>query len=859
VAGELEREFPFGVVRQLFEAAVHDPDALAGAAAPAQVVFASPEEGAPTGDASFAVLHGLYWLALNLAAETPLLLEIDDLQWCDRPSLRFLAYLVRRLEGQPVLVSASVRTGDPPTDAALLAEIANDPSTAHVRPGPLSEEAVAELVARRLGAEPEPPFREACHRTTGGNPLLVRQLLNALETDAVRPDAAHADVVRAIGSRAVSSSVLLRLARLPGEAATVARAVAILGESADLPAVAGVSGLDEAQVAGTMAALARAEILRPEPPPGFVHPLVRDAVYQGLPLGERELLHARAARVLREGGAALDQIAGQLMHTPRRGDPDVASCLHDAGLAALGRGAIDNAVAYLRRAVEEPPPADTRAQLLLDLGEVEALTFGPDGERHLREAYAGLTDPSLKARAANALGRTLLFTTSPVEAAAVAREAARELPPRLMDEALALEAFALMGVPFGALDPEEMRLADEFRTRELATPGEKLMASAAALDWTYRGGHVDEVMALSLRALAGGDVSERDPNLLALAALLPMIVGDREEALALFDAAWVEGHRRGSLFMICGMYLWRGFALLWRGDLLDAEEELTAAFDQAEAWGFGPDTLQWNAAHLAWCEVERGDLVGARRALARARELGGGSDGARYWCNARLELLIAEGRWEDAVEAADEYARRFARYHNPAGARWSSLKAVALDALGMKKKALELAAEELDRARDWGAPGTVARSLRVLGLLEGAEGLERIEQAVEVVSRAPARLELAKSLAALGVTRRRAGRPDYAREPLARAHELAQVCGAERLLAEIRTEMLAVGADPRTAVPRGVGALTATERRVAALAAAGRAEREIAQELFVTPRAIEVKLGSALRKLGGELALALEM
>ena len=308
-------------MRQLFESAVGDPDALAGAAAAARVVFVSPDNGTPGGDASFAALHGLYWLTLNLAAERPLLLEVDDLHWCDRPSLRFLAYLVRRLEGQPVLVTASVRTGDPPTDAALLAEIANDPATAHVRPGPLSEEAVGRLVARRLGAEPDRAFREACHKTTGGNPLLVRQLLNALETDAVRPDAAHADVVRAIGSRAVSSSVLLRLARLPGEAAAVARAVAVLGEGADLPAVAGVSGLDEAQVAGTMAALARAEILRPEPPPGFVHPLVRDAVYQGLPLGERELLHARAAGVLRRLGASLDQIAGQLMLTPRRGDP----------------------------------------------------------------------------------------------------------------------------------------------------------------------------------------------------------------------------------------------------------------------------------------------------------------------------------------------------------------------------------------------------------------------------------------------------------------------------------------------------------------------------------------------------------
>ena len=247
----------------------------------------------------------------------------------------------------------------------------------------------------------------------------------------------------------------------------------------------------------------------------------------------------------------------------------------------------------------------------------------------------------------------------------------------------------------------------------------------------------------------------------------------------------------------------------------------------------------------------------------RGPERGGSSDGARYWCNARLELLVAERRYEDAVEAADEYAQRFARYHNPQAARWSGLKAVALDALGLKRKAIELASEELDRARDWGAPGTVARSLRVLGLLEGAEGLEAVEEAVELASRAPVRLELAKSLAALGVTRRRAGRPDYAREPLERAHELAAGVRRRAPAGDIRTEMLAVGADPRAAVPRGVKALTATEKRVATLAAAGRAERDIAQELFVTPRVdrdqARQRAAQARRDHAGRAPVALEM
>ena len=100
-ASELEREFGFGVVRQLFEAIAADPErgpaALAGAAAPAASVFGAL--GDEEGVASFAALHGLFWLASNLAAEQPLLLAVDDLHWCDRPSLRFLAYLARRLEG----------------------------------------------------------------------------------------------------------------------------------------------------------------------------------------------------------------------------------------------------------------------------------------------------------------------------------------------------------------------------------------------------------------------------------------------------------------------------------------------------------------------------------------------------------------------------------------------------------------------------------------------------------------------------------------------------------------------------------------------------------------------------------------
>src|SRR3954452_10768644 len=140
---ELEREFPFGVVRQLFEPALAEVGrdvAFEGAAAPARAVFSGEaDEGA-----TFAVLHGLYWTALNLGEERPLVLAVDDLHWCDRPSLRFLAYLVRRLEGVPVLLVCSLRPSEPGVDTALLAEIVGDPLGTPVQPRPLSEGSVNE-------------------------------------------------------------------------------------------------------------------------------------------------------------------------------------------------------------------------------------------------------------------------------------------------------------------------------------------------------------------------------------------------------------------------------------------------------------------------------------------------------------------------------------------------------------------------------------------------------------------------------------------------------------------------------------------------------------------------------------------
>ncbi len=283
---QLEKAFGFGAVRQLFDPVLADETTraslLTGTAQSAGVVFDAVDGVAhQRSEGLFGVLHGLYWLTVNLAARSPLVITVDDLQWCDTGSLRYLAYLLRRVEGIPILVVATLRSGEQHDDEELLTELAADPATSLVMPGPLSREGVADLVHERLGDAAD-PFVTACHHTTSGNPLLLRQLLRALEAERVRPDAAHADTVRAIGSRAVSSLVLMRFARMPAENRSVAQAIAVLGDGASLPVVASMTGLSEAVTAAAIAALARAEVLRADHPLGFVHPLVEDAVHNDL-------------------------------------------------------------------------------------------------------------------------------------------------------------------------------------------------------------------------------------------------------------------------------------------------------------------------------------------------------------------------------------------------------------------------------------------------------------------------------------------------------------------------------------------------------------------------------------------------
>ena len=182
---ELETGFAFGVVRQLFERdlAAADPErrdeSLTGPAAAGGNCWPGRPTGRAAGahDTSFAIVHGLYWLTVNLAAREPVLVAVDDAHWADPASLRWLAYLARRLEGLAVAVVLALRPAEPASREGPLQAIRS--MAAAVRPALLGAAAVAAIVRTVLGASVTAARCSTLHEASGGNPFYVRELLRA--------------------------------------------------------------------------------------------------------------------------------------------------------------------------------------------------------------------------------------------------------------------------------------------------------------------------------------------------------------------------------------------------------------------------------------------------------------------------------------------------------------------------------------------------------------------------------------------------------------------------------------------------------------------------------------------------------
>lgn len=447
----IERRFAFGVVRQLFEPVVLALKAedraplFSGAAALAGSVLSETAAAPPAaGDAEFGILNGLYWLTVNLSDGGPLLLAVDDAHWADAPSLRFLGYLSRRLEGLPVLVAATGRSADSEGDE-LWSALAGDRVAEVLRPNPLSDSASAELVRSRLRADADPRFCAACHRATAGNPLFLGELLAALSSAGVEPSADAAAAVTDLGPGAVARFVLHRLERLGPAATALAQALAVFGDEVDVPLAAQAAGLelDAARVAAD--SMVQADVLAPDQLLRFVHPVVQTAVYENLLPGDRAARHGAVARLLEQAQARPEQIAAHVLRARPEGDAGWVDDLRAAAAKASERGDPLGATTWLRRALEEPPGDDAAAEILCELGNLEVgIREHEQARDHLLAVLESSPRPDLRTRAGVWLARSALIWGKAQAASEALEVLLAELERTQGEDRLELEAEILI-------------------------------------------------------------------------------------------------------------------------------------------------------------------------------------------------------------------------------------------------------------------------------------------------------------------------------------------------------------------------------------------------------------------------------
>jgi class 3 adenylate cyclase/DNA-binding NarL/FixJ family response regulator len=857
--GELEQDFAYGVVRQLFEpvlaAASSDERAelLDGPAELAETLFGKVESTLDDdADVSFGVLHGLYWLAANLALRRPALILIDDLHWADGPSLRWLTHLQRRLDGLPLLVVVGTRPPDQSQMEIRLTEILGDPGASVVRPSALSWESAAVLTREHYGRDPAAAFVDALWSATRGNPLLLQALLDTLKREEIEPITDNAETVLEIGPEPVTRAVSLRLARLPAEARLLARAVAVLGGRAELRHASALADLDMGLASHTATTLARADVLDYELPLEFTHPVVRHAVYDDMSAAERIAAHRRAATILHESGAEPEHVAAHLEHTIPAGDPFVVSTLTRAAQRALQRGSSDVAVSLLTRAIEEPPTDADRGEVVRALGLAQRLLDNNEAIRLLGEAFDLIAEPERRARIGIELGRALLRANRRKEGIEAFRHAREVLAgrDRDLDESIWSEV-----INVGWFQPEDVAASEaELNQVDVAalrgSVGSDLLRTAMAFDATRKGVNRVRAIEFARSAIAGQRIDVLGARGLHLAALALTTSGVPDEALALYDRVLQAAYARGDNILASAAALFRAYTQIRRGDLNAAESDI-ARFSELMQW---ETARMYGYAYRTELAVERGELDQAEELVRESglpEEIP--ADGSlTFFQMARAKLRFEQHRYADAVRELESLRDNL----DALGVKdsflydWRSYLALALNAAGRREEALALALDAVDRARVWAAPQSIGVALRSLGLIEGgASGAKLLRESVDVLESSQARLEYAHSLVELGAALRRSNKRAESREFLRQGLELAHKLGAAALEEHAQTELAATGARPRRLMLSGVESLTPSERRVAEMAADNMTNKDIAQALFVTPKTVEVHLSSVYRKL----------
>jgi DNA-binding CsgD family transcriptional regulator len=842
-ASVLEAANDFGVLRQLLAALPPLPDGR-----PAAALGPVPEDSSP-----FEVFERVSAHLLDAASRDPVLIAVDDLQWCDASSLRWLAYLANRSTGLPI---ALVLAGSPWELSEHRFMV--DELVASCERHPLDRLTKTQLrrwVADVLGAPPDDAFVEGCFEATGGNGALLAALLPALAARPVPPAEGSLNLLESVGIAAVSRRVMPWIKRGGPEALAVAQAVAILDDDSYPVLVARLAGLSPHGASRTIDQLIKLDILSDTSPLRFVHSLTRAVVNMEISAGLHTSLRLRASRIVRDRHTEPERAAAHLMAVDLAGDPDALPMLRAAASFARDGGRPGPALRYLRRALAEPMSNSTRAGVLAEIGAVEAgLGIASSGST-LRQALSLAADPSLRVRIAVDLAYADAAAGNPLRPAVeIVDEAHAHLPP---DELAAEAEFGVFLAYADSADASEFFSQRLPRLRELAGDDPRLAALAGTVDaWsdTRRGRDRAGCVSRALSALRAIDRRSSWEPRLRWPTVSTLI--DAEE-YGLAETGGRFAHRQGPAGDSALSAYLRGRLAHGRGDLEAARAELETALTNPSAAG------TTGVARLVQVLIDLGELDAADRLISRDVPTAPTSPAwaAAALTFAQASLSMARNQHREALLGFLEAGRTLAALgiDNPSVLHWRSQAARCHAMLGDVAAATSLAAEEVTLARSWGTPRALSTALAAAGLV--TLDLDTALEAVTVLEGTDAASHRAAALVDLGVVHWETGDADQAHGHLQAGYALARMIGAKPTWLRAARYLKHAGGRPDLGRISGVSALTAQERAVAELAATGATNRQIADEMVLTQRTVEQYLTSAYRKLGitgrSQLATAL--
>jgi len=781
-------------------------------------------------------------------------LVIDDVQWCDEASLRWLGFLLRRAVDLPLMVMLTQRTGGGEAKAELLDGIGDTVSRLTLDLAPLDSGTVGEMLHTAFGMRPAPAFTAKCAEITGGNPFLVHGVVNRLRADSLLPVADRVGSLDELGRGVVAHSVL---GRLPESVHAVARAVAVLGGE-NVEMIAALAGTQTGTVLAAVETMRANDVLLGDGL-DYAHDLIRRAVLRATPDGEQLALRERAARLLNDTGRPAEEVAVQLMLLPTDPDPWMVDVLRVAAVSAEQRGAPAAAAQYLSRALQHD---QDDVVLLVASARALAQTDPETALEHLERVLALVSDPRTRGPLVVQYALTSLGAQNSVRAFelvgevldAIEREIGQDPAPADRTLRTLVESVYLIS----GLDEKSTVGAVGRRFRDYAPPRgdgpeeRQLLAMLSSLG-ALQGAPAATVIAQATRALRIDDVTAGGWEVLG-SSLSLYLADEIDPALTALTSLIDHVQRRGEAWTCILCASTRAQVYLWAGNVREALSDAQFALDIMLQESWTPRMVVPQVA-LASALIRRGEAARAEGLLELVTRPRLDQFTLEYnsYVMARARARAALGDPDGALthlrRCGDSLAE--AGIANPVLAPWWFDAAVILAELGRRHEGLEILERTEEDVRRWGTPRARGMATMARGALTpGDAGIELLTDAAQTLAESPGRLENAGAEYLLGRRLHARGDDEGARKRLRQSIDLAVLCRDRLQLDLSLPALIEAGGRLRRGTASPTDALSGSERRVADQAVAGATNREIAESLFLTQRTVEFHLTSVYRKLG---------